>query len=62
MLGQVSAAFEQLHRPFLQVAWLRRAGFALTLALLTPAKFAVGLFTILRRLLARRAEGPSRRG
>jgi class 3 adenylate cyclase len=58
-LGQVSAAFEQLRRPILQVAWLRRACYALGVALLTPAVVVAGLLTIPRKLLARRA-APSR--
>jgi hypothetical protein len=53
--GQVSAAIEQFRRPFLHVGWLRRAGYALGLAALTPFGVGLGLVAIPRKLLARRA-------
>jgi hypothetical protein len=54
--GGVTAAFEQLRRPFRQVAWLRRAVYALGMAALTPSLMFFLLFTTPRKLLARRAE------
>ena len=55
LLPSLTAAVDQLRRPSSDAGWLKRVGFALTIAIASPLLFAVLRFVTPRKLLAQRA-------